>query len=229
MSKLEKWADFLPPEELATYAKGKFGERVGFGRRTALLNIDTTYMFVDPTYPQCGDGDPELVENITRIVSVFRDLDLPIYYSRRDDRSHPIRRGMWNDKLGIAGDMIYSRDPRADEWPDAYAPREQDVLIPKNKASCFFETPLESFLRYDDIDTIVICGISTSGCVRAAANDAFSHNFRVIIAEEAVGDRSQTAHRANLFDMDMKMGDVEPMAFIVTELQQRYGAGRAAE
>ncbi|MGI9386183.1 MAG: isochorismatase family protein [Methyloligellaceae bacterium] len=224
MSKLEKWSDYLPAEELATYAKGKFGERIGFGKRVALLNIDTTLMFVDPAYPQCGDGDPELVENITRLVANFRKLELPIYYSRRDDRSHPIRRGMWNDKLGIADDVIYSRDPRADEWPDAYAPREQDVVVYKNKASCFFGTPLEAFLRYDGIDTIVICGISTSGCVRAAANDAFSHNFRVIIAEEAVGDRSQTAHRANLFDMDMKMGDVEPLESVITELHQRYGA-----
>lgn len=224
MNKLEKWSTYLPPDELATYEKGKFGERVGFGKRAALLNIDTTYMFVDPAYPQCGDGDPELVENITRLVDIFRGLDLPIYYSRRDDRSHRIRRGMWNDKLGIADDMIYSRDPRADEWPEAYAPREQDVVVYKNKASCFFETPLESFLRYDEIDTIVICGISTSGCVRAAANDAFSHNFRVIVAEEAVGDRSKTAHRANLFDMDMKMADVEPVEGIITELHKRYGA-----
>ena len=137
MSKLDKWADFLPAEELATYAKGKFGEKVGFGKRVALLNIDTTYMFVDPAFPQCGDGDPELVANITRLVIAFRDLELPIYYSRRDDRSHPIRRGMWNDKLGIAGDMIYSGDPKADEWPNAYAPREQDVVVFKNKASCF--------------------------------------------------------------------------------------------
>lgn len=223
MSKLDKWAGYLPAEELATYAKGKFGERVGFGRRAALLNIDTTYMFVDPAYPQCGDADPALIENVTRLTAVFRELDLPIYYSRRDDRSHPVRRGMWNDKLGIAGDMIYSRDPRADEWPEAYAPRAQDVIVYKNKASCFFQTPLESFLRYDDVDTIVICGISTSGCVRAAANDAFSHNFRVIVAEEAVGDRSRTAHRANLFDMDMKMADVEPVARVIAELQRRYG------
>ena len=229
MSKLEKWADYLSPEELATYTKGKFGERVGFGRKVALLNIDTTYMFVDPAFPQCGDADPELVANITRLVSVFRTLKLPIYYSRRDDRSHPIRRGMWNDKLGIADEMIYSRDPRADEWPEAYAPREQDVIVFKNKASCFFETPLEAFLRYDDIDTLVICGISTSGCVRAAANDAFSHNFRVIVAEEAVGDRSATAHRANLFDMDMKMADVEPMKTVIATLQQRYGTCRIAE
>ena len=224
MSKFEKRADYMPPEELATYVKGKFGERVGYGQRVALLNIDTTYMFVDPAYPQCGDEDPALVANITRLVHVFRELDLPIYYSRRDDRSHPIRRGMWNDKLGIAGDMIYSRDPKADEWPDAYAPREQDVIVYKNKQSCFFETPLESFLRYDGVDTIVVSGISTSGCVRAAVSDAFSHNFRVIVAEEAVGDRSRTAHRANLFDMDMKMADVEPVEDIIAELHRRYGA-----
>ena len=223
MNKLDKWSDFIPADELATYAKGKFGERVGFGQRAALLNIDTTFMFVDPAYPQCGDGDPDLVAAITRLTGVFRALDLPIYYSRRDDRSHPIRRGMWNDKLGIADEMIYSRDPRADEWPEEYAPREQDVVVYKNKASCFFATPLESFLRYDGIDTIVICGISTSGCVRAAANDAFSHNFRVIVAEEAVGDRSRTAHRANLFDMDMKMADVEPLDDVIAELQRRYG------
>lgn len=224
MSKLEKWADYLPPEELATYAKGKFGERVGYGARTALLNIDTTFMFVDPAYPQCGDADPNLVAAVTRLTEAFRGLDLPIYYSRRDDRSHPIRRGMWNDKLGIAGDMIYSRDPRADEWPEAYAPREQDVIVYKNKASCFFQTPLEAFLRYDGVDTIVICGVSTSGCVRAAANDAFSHNFRVIVAEQAVGDRSRTAHRANLFDMDMKMADVEHVDDIIAELTRRHAA-----
>ncbi len=73
----------------------------------------------------------------------------------------------------------------------------------------------------------MICGISTSGCVRAAANDAFSHNFRVIVAEDAVGDRSATAHRANLFDMDMKMADVEPLDDVVAVLETRFGGAKA--
>ena len=223
MSKIDKWADYLPADELATYAKGKFGESVGMGARVALLNIDTTHMFVDPAYPQCGGEDPALIAALTHLTETFRNLGLPIYYSRRDDRSHPIRRGMWNDKLGIADDFIYSRDPRADEWPDAYAPREQDVIVYKNKASCFFQTPLESFLRYDNVDTLVICGVSTSGCIRAGAHDAFSHNFRVIVAEDACGDRSATAHKANLFDMDMKMADVESLDDVVAELQRRFG------
>jgi len=225
MSKIDKWADLLSPEERDAYTKGGFGARIGFGARPALLNIDTTFMFVDPVYPQCGAADPVLITAVTRLTEAFRALGLPVYYSRRDDRSHPVRRGMWNEKLGIAGDHIYSRDPRADEWPDAYAPRAADLIVYKNKASCFFETPLESFLRYDGVDTLVICGVSTSGCVRAAANDAFSHNFRVIVPQEAVGDRSPSAHRANLFDMDMKMADVEALDDVLAELERRYGAG----
>ncbi|HEV7263809.1 MAG TPA: isochorismatase family protein [Falsiroseomonas sp.] len=227
--KLEKWRGFVPDAELDTYRKGGFARRIGFGRRAALLNIDTTYMFVDPAYSQCGREMDELKAAVTRLTEAFRQLDLPIYYSRRDDRTHPTYRGMWNEKLGTAGDFQYSRDPRADEWPDAYAPRPQDRVILKNKPSCFFQTPLDSFLRYDGVDTLVICGISTSGCVRHGAVDAFSHNFRPILVEEACGDRSPTAHRANLFDMDMKFCDVESLDHVLAQLHVLFGRRQAAE
>ena len=220
--KIEKWRGFVPDAELETYIKGGFGNRIGMGRRPALLNIDTTYMFVDPAYSQCGGEDPALLAAIERITGTFRRLGLPVYYSRRDDRTHPVRRGIWNLKLGTADDFQYSRDPRADDWPDRYAPREQDVIVYKNKPSSFFETPLESFLRYDDVDTLICIGISTSGCVRAGVTDAFSHNFRVIVPQEAVGDRCATAHKANLFDMDMKFADVEPLDRVVADLEDRF-------
>ena len=222
--KIEKWRDFVPDAELETYIKGGFGNKIGLGRRPALLNIDTTYMFVDPAYSQCGAEDPALLAAIERITETFRRLELPIYYSRRDDRTHPVRRGIWNLKLGTADDVQYSRDPRADDWPDRYAPRERDVIVYKNKPSCFFETPLESFLRYDDVDTLICIGISTSGCVRAGVTDAFSHNFRVIVPLEAVGDRCATAHKASLFDMDMKFADVEPLDRVIADLEARFGA-----
>ena len=222
--KIEKWRGFVPDAELETYIKGGFGNKIGLGRRPALLNIDTTHMFVDPAYSQCGAEDPALLAAIERITGTFRRLDLPIYYSRRDDRTHPVRRGIWNLKLGTADDIQYSRDPRADEWPDRYAPRERDVIVYKNKPSSFFETPLESFLRYDDVDTLICIGISTSGCVRAGVTDAFSHNFRVIVPQEAVGDRCATAHQASLFDMDMKFADVEPLDRVIADLEARFGA-----
>jgi nicotinamidase-related amidase len=154
---------------------------------------------------------------VTDITQLFRSLDLPIYYSRRDDRSQPVRRGVWNLKRGTAKSPAYV-DPKADEWPEPYAPRPQDTIILKNKPSCFFATPLESFLRYDGVDSLVVVGVSTSGCVRAAVCDAFSHNFRVVVVEEAVGDRSPSAHLANLFDIDMKYGDVESLADVRSSL-----------
>jgi maleamate amidohydrolase len=221
--KIERWRGFVPDADLATYAKGAFGNPIGMGERVALLNIDTTWMFVDPQYAMCGREDPQLNAALVRITHAFRALGLPIYYSRRDDRSHPTRRGIWNLKLGNSHEFQYTSDPRADEWPPDYAPRKEDIIILKNKPSAFFETPLESFLRYDQIDTLVVVGVSTSGCVRAAATDAFSHNFRVIVVEEACGDRSPAAHRANLFDLDMKFADVEKIEDVVAELERRHG------
>jgi nicotinamidase-related amidase len=223
MNKLEKWRGYVPDDELANFAKGSFANRLGIGERPALLNIDSTRMFVDPEFPQCGAKEmPELIAAMVRITEVFRRLSLPIYYSRRDDRSHPTRRGMWNLKLANADSFLYAEDPRADEWPPEYAPRKEDVIVYKNKPSAFFGTNLASWLHYDQVDTVVMVGLSTSGCVRQAAVDAFSHNFRVTVVEEACGDRSMTAHRANLFDIDMKFGDVEKLDDVISELERRF-------
>ena len=222
MDKIEKWRGYVPDAELETYRKGGFAQRIGFGERVALLNIDTTHMFVDPSYSQCGRDMTSVTSAIVRLTELFRKLDLPIYYSRRDDRSHPTYRGAWNYKLASAGDFQYSRDPRADQWPEAYAPRPVDRVVLKNKPSCFFQTPLEAFLRYDQIDTLVICGISTSGCVRSGATDAFSHNFRPILVDEACGDRSPQAHKASMFDMDMKFCDVESLDYVMDRVQTLY-------
>ncbi len=193
------------------------------GERVALLNIDTTHMFVDPSYSMCGRDMTSVKNSLIILTEAFRRLDLPIYYSRRDDRSHPTYRGAWNYKLAEPEAFQYTSDPRADEWPDEYAPRPVDRIILKNKPSCFFCTPLEAFLRYDKIDTLVICGISTSGCVRSGATDAFSHNFRVILVDEACGDRSPQAHLANMFDLDMKFADVESIDYVMAELNRKFG------
>jgi len=228
-AKIRRWSDLISEAEMAAYAKAKFGEKIGMGDRPALLNIDTTNNFVDPAYAMCAARDDALVANFVRVTEAFRRLGLPIYYSRRDDRSHPTKRGVWNLKLGTADTFEYTTDPNADAWPEAYGPREEDVVVLKNKPSPFFGTPLESWLRYEKIDTLIVVGISTSGCVRAGVTDAFNHNFRVTVIEDCCGDRSPTAHRANLFDMDMKMADVEPLDAVLQELETRFGDRAAAE
>lgn len=222
MDKLEKWRGYVPDVELETYRKGGFAQRIGFGERVALLNIDTTHMFVDPEYSMCGRDMSTVTSAIIELTDLFRTLNLPIYYSRRDDRSHPTYRGAWNYKLANPDAFQYALDPVADQWPERYAPRPVDRIILKNKPSCFFSTPLEAFLRYDKVDTLVICGISSSGCVRAGATDAFSHNFRNIIVDEACGDRSPQAHIANMFDLDMKFGDVESLSYVLQQVQEIY-------
>jgi maleamate amidohydrolase len=219
MSKIDRWKNIIPQEELAAYAKSALGSKIGLGNRAALVNVDTHNLFVDPRYAFCGAEMPGVLAGLKSITELFRDLDLPIYYVRRDDWSHPTKCGVRNYrfrhiKSGESTDIRDGHDPDADEWPASYAPRKQDVIVYKNKPSAFFATPLEAWLRYDQIDSLVVCGISTSGCVRATVCDAFSHNFRVIVAEEACGDRSPTAHKANLFDMDMKYADVESISTI---------------
>lgn len=227
MDKIEKWQGLMPEQELATYRKAALGNTIGYGKRVALLNVDTHNMFVDPKYAFCGAEMPELIDALVTITDAFRGLGLPIYYVRRDDWRHPVKRGVRNLKMSNADDAQYTCDPKADEWPAAYAPEENDVIVYKNKPSAFFRTPLEAWLRYDGVDTLVICGISTSGCVRAAVCDAFSENFRVIVPAEACGDRSETAHRMNLFDMDMKYADVEPLEKVVEDLSRHFSRNRA--
>ncbi len=222
MDKFDRWKSLLSETDRAAFAKGGFGRAIGFGRRLALLNIDTTFMFVDPDYALCAERNDTLLANLERLTLLFRERDLPIYYSRRDDRAHPVKRGIWNHKLGTAGEFQYVADPRADAWPDAYAPREKDLVVLKNKPSCFMQTPLESWLRYQDVDTLVVMGTTTSGCVRAAVVDAFSHNFRVIVAEDACADRADITHQVNLMDMDMKYADVMTTASVVDAVQAHH-------
>jgi len=205
---IERWKDLIGQEELKGYEKGGYGERIGFGKCPALLNIDMTYMFLDTAYSQTyGDMSPVL-KAVIRLTEVAREACVPLFYSRRDDRNHPFRRGIMNYKLGTSGTKEYTADKRTNEWPSEILPRPEDVIIYKNKPSAFFGTPLQSFLTYAGVDTLIVVGIATSGCVRASVGDAFSYNYRVIVPEECVGDRCRFAQRANLFDMDMKYADV---------------------
>ena len=123
MDKIDKWAELLGDDEQQAYRKAGFGRPIGIGNRPALLNVDTTFMFVDPSYALCGGHNQQLLDNVARLTETFRQCDLPVYYSRRDDRAHPTSRGVWNYKLGSADSFQYQQDPRADQWPESYAPR----------------------------------------------------------------------------------------------------------
>lgn len=217
---LSFWRSRMSEEDLKPFIKAGFASRIGFGQKIALLNVDTTYIFHDPHYGIAYGDLSKTLESITILTRACREKKIPIFYSRRSSRTHYIDRGLWSEKCKYMASPESYTDPRADQWPPEFAPREEDVIIYKDKMSSFFGTPLVSKLIYIGVDTLIIVGISTSGCVRQAATDAFSYNIRPIVPLECAGDRCTSAHWANLFDMDMKFADVLPLEEVLDHLRK---------
>ena len=208
--------DIIPPEERARYAKGNMGKRVGFGARPGVLVVDMTRAFTEDRFPLgCSAAGAPCARAIRGLLDAVRPHDVPVVYTRYDAFAADVEWGRWLDKgTGVEPDSLM-RTPEAHEIADLLKPGPRDLVITKTKPSAFFGTPLASMLTYLGLDTLIVTGMVTSGCVRATVIDAFSHNYRVIVPVEAVADRSETSHQVNLFDMDMKYADVLPLADVL--------------
>lgn len=218
------WDDVLPEIDRLVYEKGGWGKPRPRGQRPVILVIDAMYTFtgdhpepildsIDKHWTSCGEIAWDAVEQIAGLLTVARPQGIPIVYTvmeqRRDgfDRA-PGNRAPAKPDAKLPTDLIGSY---ANEVVAPIAPGPEDIVITKPKPSAFFGTPLVSHLTYLGADTVVLTGCVTSGCVRAAAVDASSYNYKVIVPEECVWDRGILAHKANLFDIQMKCGDVEPV------------------
>lgn len=221
--RLERWRP-LVGDDIDVYRRAGFGRTAGMGSRPAVLVVDMTYLFVDPSYiVTAGDGGQKAVTQTARLLAAAREKGLPIFYSARDDRKHVLSRGSLDDKWNFTRNEEWLNDDRCDEFPPEITPQAEDFVIHKGKPSAFFETPLRSMLQRLGTDTLITLGISTSGCVRAAVSDAFACNLRVIVPEECCFDRSTFAHKANLFDMDMKFADVDPTDAVIEQIRSLNG------
>jgi maleamate amidohydrolase len=181
------------------HARG-FGARVGFGERPALLVVDCVRGFTDPRSPLASDVGAEL-DAARALIDAAQGAGTPVFYAIPVEEE-----GLWARK-------IPSNDLLADgsEWleiDERVAAREGDTLLRKRYPSCFFGTDLTTQLVARGIDTLLIAGVTTSGCVRASAVDACSLGLRTIVVREAVGDRAPLSHLVALFDIDAKYGDV---------------------
>lgn len=214
--------DLIPADERARYAKGNMGVRVGFGERPAVLVVDMTRAFVEDRFPLGSSkaGEP-CAQAIRRLLDAARPLGVPILYARYDAFQVDAEWGRWLDKGTGAEPDSPMRSPEAHEIVDLLEPKPGDVVVTKAKPSAFFGTQLASVLTYFGVDTTIVTGMVTSGCVRATVVDAFSHNYRVIVPLECVADRSETAHQMNLFDMDMKYADVLPVVDVLDHLKRK--------
>ena len=226
MTRRKPWDGIVPAEEQETYRLAGFGTPVGFGKRPALLVIDVQYRTVGTTprpiheaiaeYPTaCGEPGWRAIPHIGRILAAFRGRGLPVLFPHIAPKGEHDR-GQFAEK--VPGVMTI---PAAGyDFVREAAPREGEILVPKYQASAFSGTTLLSHLVRLGVDSIVFTGCTTSGCVRASVVDAASLNFKCVVPEDAVYDRSPTSHAVNLFDMASKYADVMP-ADEAVELLQR--------
>jgi maleamate amidohydrolase len=209
------WEGLVPAEDLATM-DARWGRPQGMGERPALLIVDMTWAFVDDRFPlghgATGQG---CVESIERLRAVARERGIPVVYSAGLPSANPAERGLWKS-AGRAPDPAL---PDPNEIVPELAPAPGETVIHKRRPSAFFGTELASVLIYHGVDTVILTGMVTSGCVRATAVDAFSHNLRVVVPEECVADRISVSHAVALFDIHMKYGDVMPAADVVAALE----------
>ena len=197
-----------------------FGERGGFGHRPALIVVDMTLGFTDPESPLGSDLDGP-VEAIQKLLEAARQAEIPVVFTTVAYReSDKLTAAAFIDKVPAlltleAGSRWAKIDPRI-------APRTEEPILNKLFASGFFGTGLSSLLTAAGVDTLIVTGASTSGCVRATVVDALQYGFRPVVPREAVGDRNPDAHGATLYDVDSKYGDVVSVEDILEYLDEKY-------
>ncbi len=213
--------DVIPESDLAMYRKAGFGHRIGFGRKIGVLVVDMTRAFVEDRFALGSAKMGQVaLQAIREVLTVARDIGLPVFFTRMVAFKTRTEGGRWLDVApGIFGEP---GDPQAEESaqiPPEIAPQPDEPVIVKAKPSAFFGTQLHSMLTFHQIDTLIVTGMVTSGCVRATVDDAFAYNYRIIIPEEAAADRAEVPHQVNLFDMDMISADVMPLAAVLAHLR----------
>jgi maleamate amidohydrolase len=209
----------MSDDKQATYERASMDTRVGYGERPALLVVDLQTGFTDPENPLGGDLSA-VVERTNRLIEAAHNNDVPVVFTRIiTSHDSGADYGIWMKKIPrldtlAAGSQWVEIDDRLNVV-------ESDHILDKRQASAFHETELSSMLVAWGIDTLVVTGCTTSGCIRASVVDACAHGYRAIVPQEAVGDRAIEPHEANLFDMNAKYGDVRPVDEVISYLDEQ--------
>jgi nicotinamidase-related amidase len=222
--------DWLPAADRAVYERAGWGRRVGFGEHAAVLVIDMCRYFTEAEYPySCPETGVPAAHAIADLLVVARAAGLPVIYTTQGgERPYAAATaGRFPDKI-ISLDSSFASQARPHEIVPEVAPRPEDVVLVKPKPSVFFGTQLESILNFFRVDTLIMTGVATSGCIRASVDHGFALNYRIILPRECIADRARMVHEANLFDMDTATADVMEVAAVKAEIARRWGSGRTA-
>ncbi|GGF93387.1 isochorismatase family protein [Paenibacillus abyssi] len=227
------WEQFLTERDKQVFGSAGYNARGGFGSRPAVVIVDVNYAFcghqsepilesVRSWRNSCGEDAWVALPYIQQLLSAAREQHIPVFFTTGNDRRPDgFDAGGWNRKntrspheqQGVPGF-------RGNDIVKEIAPLSSDIVIEKLKPSAFHGTPLAGYLVDLGVDTLLICGTTTSGCVRASVIDAFSLNYKVSVVEECTFDRGQASHAINLFDMNAKYADVVSTDEAVTYLRK---------
>jgi maleamate amidohydrolase len=191
----------LPP----TYAQAGFGGGVGWGASPALIVIDMCRAYLERGSPLLTASAAPVRDAIIPLAAAARTAGLPLIFTRVE-YAHPSDGGLFRRKIAALA-CFDAGNPLAD-FDRALVPHPGDLVLTKQFPSAFFGTPLAGLLTAQGVDTLLITGMSTSGCVRATAVDALCHGFRPIVVTDCVGDRTAEIQAANLLDLEAKTADL---------------------
>ena len=189
---------------MSEYFEG-FGNTLGFGERPAIIVVDFINAFTDPSC-QLGSDLSQQLQSTKELLTLARRQNIPIIFTTVEYEKHLVDGGLFVKKVPAL--TILMEGSHYSEIDTCLEKRDDEVLIKKKFASAFFGTSLSSMLTSLKVDTLLITGCTTSGCIRATAVDAMQYGFYSIVVEECVGDRSASAHKASLSDIHTKYGDV---------------------
>ena len=209
--------EILPEEDLAFFEEGGFGEQIGWGESVGLVVVDMTVEFTESS-SDLGREDTATtaIEAIEKLLESYRELNSPVFYTTPEQTlpdSYPGTTKATPDRG--------ARRDGGNEIHERIQPQEDDIVIRKPRASAFFDTHFSNILREYTIDTLLVTGMTTSGCVRATVVDSHSSNLNTIVPKECVADRGIGSHEMSLFDMSMKYADVVDVDDAVAELERR--------
>jgi len=223
---MRPWDGIIPEAEQRAYRAAGFGKSTGLGTRPALLIIDVQYRTTG-TEPKpfweairefptsCGDVAWAAVRQMRPLLGLFREKAFPVLYP------HVAPKKAYDaGRLGAKVPSIMTVPEIGYRFVQEVGPVAGEILVPKRHPSAFFESGLVSYLIDLGVDSLVVVGCTTSGCIRSSVVDAFSYNFRVLVPEECVYDRSAVSHAVNLFDMAEKYADVMPVAEVMARMSE---------
>lgn len=201
--------------DTAIYGRQSFGQKTGLGRSPALLLVDFVNGFNDPDILGGGNIDAAVKATVPLLAHV-RARGLPVVFTRIVYAEDGSDTGLWCEKVPRLRDL--TETAAASQVVPELAPRPGELVIRKTQASAFFDTGLAAQLAWRGIDSLVMVGCTTSGCVRASAIDAMSLNLRTVVVSDCVGDRAIDPHNANLFDLGQKYADLMTAAEVMRVL-----------